>query len=108
MLIFGRQTGLLKLFCPGLIRLVLPSVCCYPALHVIVPQTQFEENVIAPHSSVVTKPSEITVPSVVSAAQDSIKSEVESIQQLSGAASKYPYYKYNGMWSRHVQDAVSA
>lgn len=49
----------------------------------------------------------LTVPSVVSAAQDSIKNEVESIHKLSEAASKYPYYKYNGMWTRHVQDAVS-
>lgn len=106
MLIFGRQTGLLKLFCPGLIRLVLPSVCCCPALHVMFCKHNWGE-CDCPLSSVVANPSELTVPSVVSAAQDSIKSEVESIQQLSEAASKYPYYKYNGMWSRHIQDAVS-
>lgn len=43
----------------------------------------------------------------MSAAQDSIKNEVASVLKLSEAASKYPYYKYNGMWTRHVQDAVS-
>ncbi|GAB7350360.1 hypothetical protein MBLNU459_g0989t1 [Dothideomycetes sp. NU459] len=42
--------------------------------------------------------------SVVSSAQDSIKTEIETISKLSDAASKYPYYKYNGMWTRHVQD----
>ncbi|KAI4756725.1 hypothetical protein E4T51_10205 [Aureobasidium sp. EXF-12344] len=45
------------------------------------------------------------VPAVVSSAQESISKEVESIVKLSDAASKYPYYKYNGMWTRHVQDA---
>ncbi|KAI4728075.1 Translin [Aureobasidium sp. EXF-10728] len=46
-----------------------------------------------------------SVPAVVSSAQESISKEVESIAKLSDAASKYPYYKYNGMWTRHVQDA---
>ncbi|THX82595.1 Translin [Aureobasidium pullulans] len=45
------------------------------------------------------------LPAVVSSAQESINNEVESIAKLSDAASKYPYYKYNGMWTRHVQDA---
>ncbi|KAK6007667.1 hypothetical protein QM012_004481 [Aureobasidium pullulans] len=45
------------------------------------------------------------LPAVVSSAQESISKEVESIAKLSDAASKYPYYKYNGMWTRHVQDA---
>ncbi|KAI4742314.1 Translin [Aureobasidium sp. EXF-12298] len=45
------------------------------------------------------------LPAVVSSAQESINKEVESIAKLSEAASKYPYYKYNGMWTRHVQDA---
>ncbi|KAI5194818.1 Translin [Aureobasidium subglaciale] len=45
------------------------------------------------------------VPAVVSSAQESINKEVDSIAKLSAAASKYPYYKYNGMWTRHVQDA---
>lgn len=44
---------------------------------------------------------------MVAAAEESIKNEVASIQKLSEAASKYPYYKYNGMWTRQVQDAVS-
>ncbi|KAI5264508.1 hypothetical protein AUEXF2481DRAFT_34737 [Aureobasidium subglaciale EXF-2481] len=45
------------------------------------------------------------LPAVVSSAQESINKEVDSIAKLSAAASKYPYYKYNGMWTRHVQDA---
>ncbi|THZ31371.1 Translin [Aureobasidium pullulans] len=45
------------------------------------------------------------IPAVVSSAQESVNKEVESIAKLSDAASKYPYYKYNGMWTRHVQDA---
>ncbi|KAI4794305.1 Translin, partial [Aureobasidium sp. EXF-8846] len=45
------------------------------------------------------------VPAVVSSAEESINKEVESIAKLSDAASKYPYYKYNNMWTRHIQDA---
>jgi len=44
------------------------------------------------------------LPSVVKAAETSIQNEIASIQQLSKQASKNPYYKYNGMWTRQMQD----
>jgi len=44
--------------------------------------------------------------SVVTAAQNSIANEVQSIQQLSEFASKHPYYKFNYAWTRHMQDAI--
>ena len=47
------------------------------------------------------------VPSVVSAAQESISAEVQAIRKLSETASKYPYYKFNYAWTRQIQDAVS-
>ncbi|KAF1821188.1 Translin [Dissoconium aciculare CBS 342.82] len=43
--------------------------------------------------------------SVVAAAQASIANEVQSIQRLEELASKYPYYKFNYSWTRHIQDA---
>lgn len=43
---------------------------------------------------------------VLSAAKSSIRNEVDTISKLSGAASKLPYYKWNSMWSRQIQDAT--
>lgn len=47
------------------------------------------------------------VPSVVTAAQESIAKEVAAIQTLAATAGKYPYYRFNYAWTRTVQDAVS-
>ncbi|KAL1646130.1 Translin-1 [Diplodia intermedia] len=33
-------------------------------------------------------------------------SEIEATQKLAEAASKHPYYKFNGIWSRQVQDTI--
>ncbi|OCK75689.1 Translin [Lepidopterella palustris CBS 459.81] len=46
------------------------------------------------------------IPEVVTAAEGSIENEVETILKLSQAASKLPYYKWNAMWSRQIQDAA--
>jgi thiamine biosynthesis protein ThiC len=46
------------------------------------------------------------VPAVVEQAHAAIRYEVDSISKLSEAASKHPYYKWNQMWTRHVQDSV--
>ncbi len=35
-----------------------------------------------------------------------IKQQAETISKLSDVASKYPYYKYNGLWTRDVQNSV--
>ncbi|KAF2239298.1 translin [Viridothelium virens] len=45
------------------------------------------------------------VSSVVVAAESAIRYEIDTIQKLSEAASKHPYYKYNGIWTRNIQDA---
>jgi len=45
---------------------------------------------------------------VIQNAETAIKEEIESIERLAGVASAYPYYKYNGMWSRDVQNVVFA
>ena len=34
--------------------------------------------------------------------------QVETIAQLAAIASKYPYYKYNNLWTRDVQNTVGA
>ncbi|KAI9883532.1 MAG: hypothetical protein M1823_004696 [Watsoniomyces obsoletus] len=44
----------------------------------------------------------------IHAAEESIRGQVETIAQLSTVASKYPYYRYNGMWSRDVQNTCFA
>ena len=40
-------------------------------------------------------------------AEKSISVQVSIIKKLSEAASGHPYYKYNGMWTRDIQDVVS-
>lgn len=45
---------------------------------------------------------------VLEAAEKSIKEEVESISKLSTIASASPYYKYNSLWTRDVQNVIFA
>lgn len=45
---------------------------------------------------------------VLEAAEKSIKEEVESISKLSAVASTSPYYKYNSLWTRDVQNVIFA
>jgi len=40
--------------------------------------------------------------------QRSISEQVESIKKLAAVASRYPYYKYNSMWTRDMQNAVGS
>ncbi|TKX23284.1 translin [Elsinoe australis] len=46
------------------------------------------------------------LPSVLDQAEASIKNEIATIARLNDEASKFPYYKYNFMWSRQMQDAT--
>jgi len=55
-----------------------------------------------------TTTNQSSVQALVQSAESSIKNEVDTISKLAQEASKYPYYKYNGMWSRQVQDTVRA
>ncbi|KAF2762683.1 putative Translin-1 [Pseudovirgaria hyperparasitica] len=52
-----------------------------------------------------TIPSE-KVLSVTSSAEASIRNEIDTISRLAESASKHPYYKWNNIWSRHVQDTI--
>jgi len=45
---------------------------------------------------------------VLKSAEDAIVEEVSSISKLAEITSKSPYYKYNGMWTRDVQDVLFA
>lgn len=45
------------------------------------------------------------LPAVVTAAQNSIATSVQTIQQLAQVASKYPYYRFNYAWTRQIQDS---
>ena len=44
---------------------------------------------------------------MLKAAEESINVVVDDVSKLSQAASKLPYYKFNNMWSRQMQNAVS-
>jgi len=43
-------------------------------------------------------------PDVVAAAEAAIRDEISSVSKLSEQASKQPYYKWNNMWTRSIQD----
>ncbi|KAM3066816.1 Translin-1 [Clarireedia jacksonii] len=45
---------------------------------------------------------------VLESAEKAIKEEVDSIGKLSSVASSSPYYKYNGIWTRDVQNVIFA
>jgi hypothetical protein len=49
----------------------------------------------------------LAVQDTISDAQNAILEQVTTIKQLSDIASRHPYYKYNSMWTRDMQDAVS-
>ncbi|KAL8654367.1 MAG: hypothetical protein Q9226_003465 [Calogaya cf. arnoldii] len=44
----------------------------------------------------------------LSPARSSIHEQIQTIQELSAVVSKYPYYKYNHMWTRHTQETIRA
>ena len=46
------------------------------------------------------------VQTTILASQKSISQQIETIGKLGEVASKYPYYKYNYLWTRDIQNAV--
>jgi hypothetical protein len=48
-----------------------------------------------------------TVPDILKASQEPVDNVIATVGQLAQAASKMPYYKFNNMWSRQMQGAVS-
>ncbi|KAI9819727.1 MAG: hypothetical protein M1832_003961 [Thelocarpon impressellum] len=48
------------------------------------------------------------LPATIEAAEKAIQDQVGTIARLSAVASDYPYYRYNGMWTRDVQNATFA
>jgi hypothetical protein len=61
--------------------------------------------VVCRRSSNIT-PNMNTVPDILKASQEPIDNVIATVGQLSQAASKMPYYKFNNMWSRQMQGAV--
>ena len=43
---------------------------------------------------------------MLDAANEPIQNAIDTVGKLSKAASKVPYYKFNFMWNRQVQDTV--
>lgn len=76
-----------------------PSYCREHTLH-LTPTVSFEA-LIWMHLA-----HDCIVPSVLKASEEPIKNAIETITSLAQAASKQPYYKFNHMWSRQVQDVV--
>jgi Translin family len=37
-----------------------------------------------------------------------IEQQVSTVQQLADAASKHPFYKYNGIWQRDIQNLITS
>ncbi|KAF2681446.1 Translin [Lentithecium fluviatile CBS 122367] len=46
------------------------------------------------------------LPNVLKAVEEPIRNVIETVSKLSHTASKQPYYKFNQMWARQVQDAA--
>lgn len=44
---------------------------------------------------------------VLDSAKISLATQVATLGQLAEKASGYPYYKYNGIWTRALQETVS-
>jgi len=48
----------------------------------------------------------ITVQEVIKSAEDAIKEEILSVGKLAETTSSSPYYKYNNLWTRDVQNVI--
>lgn len=48
----------------------------------------------------------LVIDEVVGPATDSLSAQNGTIRQLSEAASKHPFYKYNGLWTREIQTVI--
>ncbi|EWC46623.1 hypothetical protein DRE_04110 [Drechslerella stenobrocha 248] len=46
-----------------------------------------------------------SLPDLLASAQPSFDQQREILKELATVASKYPYYKYNGLWTREIQTA---
>ncbi|KAF7195555.1 Translin [Pseudocercospora fuligena] len=46
------------------------------------------------------------LPTVIQAAETSIKEQIATIQSLSAEASKHPYYKFNYSWQRQMENST--
>lgn len=47
------------------------------------------------------------VPQLIATTDPIFADQKATIGQLAEVASKYPYYKYNNIWTRDIQNAVS-
>lgn len=60
--------------------------------------------------TLLTKPnigsSLVPVPLILASAKPYFVEQRETIKQLAVVASRYPYYRYNSLWTRELQAAV--
>jgi hypothetical protein len=45
---------------------------------------------------------------ILDEAAECIRAQKEEISRLVGVASQHPFYKYNGVWTRELQNLVSS
>ncbi|KAI1389848.1 Translin [Hypoxylon trugodes] len=57
-------------------------------------------------SRIHSTPSSKLTPLLKHVDDDGIKPEIESVSELAQFTSNYPYYKYNGRWTRSIQNVV--
>ena len=50
----------------------------------------------------------ITDDNIIADTEPSIKEQISIVGRLSETASEYPYYKYNSLWTRDIQNTVSS
>lgn len=53
-------------------------------------------------------PPQLLTQEVLQPATRAIEEQKNSVITLNNAASKYPFYKYNGMWQRDIQNLISS
>ena len=53
-------------------------------------------------------PSSALQEQVLSPSRDAIAQQSSTVQALAASASKYPYYKWNQLWSRDLQNLISS
>jgi hypothetical protein len=45
---------------------------------------------------------------ILEAAAEEIRTQKEDVSRLAAVASRHPFYKYNGVWSRELQNLVGS
>lgn len=49
----------------------------------------------------------MVVSALVAEAEQAVRHQAAAVKDLAAVASQHAYYRYNGIWTRHVQDTVT-